>query len=240
MTVVGIIPARYASTRFPGKTLAPINKFPMVHHVYSRALQCEELDDVIIATDHPLVARTCALLEDKVYLTQANHKSGTDRIAEVARTIDADIIVNIQGDEPQLDPKIVDDLVKLMKTRPKLNMGTIASTALEEGDLTDANIVKVLVDVGQALEFYRDLPDELPDGVLMRHVGIYAYRKQYLLQFTETPQSGSEKKWRLEQLRALDMGTPIGVVVSDYRGISVDTPADLRKVVASWEEIKAK
>ncbi len=238
MTVVGIIPARYASTRFPGKTLAPINEFPMVHQVYLRAMQCEQLDEVIIATDHPLVARTCALLEDKVYLTQANHKSGTDRIAEVARTIDADIIVNIQGDEPQLDPKIVDDLVKLMKARPKLNMGTIASTALEDGDLTDANIVKVLVDVGQALEFYRELPHELPDGVLMRHVGLYAYRKQYLLQFTETPQSESEKKWRLEQLRAIDMDTPIGVVETDYRGIAVDTPEDLKKVLATWEELK--
>ena len=237
MTVAGIIPARYASTRFPGKVLVPIHDLPMVHHVYLRACRCGSLDEVFIATDSPLVAKTCVSLGDRVILTSSEHKSGTDRVAEAARSMAADLVVNIQGDEPQLDPGIVDELVAHMRDRPELLMGTVGSTDLTAEDKVEPNVVKVLGRDGQAMGFFRDLPSPLPDkGDLLRHVGLYAYRADFLQQYSAQPTSPGERETHLEQLRAVEMGTSIGLVVANVISRGIDTQEDLMRVVEGWHD----
>ena len=232
---VGIIPARYASTRFPGKVLVPIHGYPMVHHVYRRASACETLDKVIIATDSPQVARTCAHLGDRVQLTGSQHQSGTDRVAEVARNLDADLVVNIQGDEPLLDPRIVDQLVTHMQAHPELPMGTVGSTTLSAEDWAEPNVVKVVGRNGLALGFFRTPPPGAVAGDTLRHVGLYAYRRDFLEQFAAQPPGGEELKQGLEQLRALEMGASIGLVTVAYDAVAVDTPEDLERVLANWQ-----
>jgi len=241
MSAFGIIPARYASTRFPGKVLTPIHGYPMVHHVYQRAKACRLLDDVVIATDAPEVARVCATLGDRVMLTTSDHASGTDRVADVVRIleIETDLVINIQGDEPQLDPGIVDDLVGHMEAHPQLNMGTLGSTILEEAEWPDPNVVKVIARDDVAVGFYRTLPPEPPEGTLLRHIGIYAYRPAFLQTFAAAPPSASEKEQRLEQLRAVDMGETIGLVKVAYGALAVDTPEDLKKVLDNWQPFNA-
>ena len=236
MTAIGIIPARYASTRFPGKVLADINGFPMVHHVYTAGMRSSRLDAVLIATDDTRIAAAVAQLGDRVILTAQNHRSGTDRIAEAFRSSGqgADIIVNIQGDEPQLDPALIDQLVDLMEAHLDLPMGTAVSTGISGADKVNPGVVKVVVEGDRATGFYRESPSDLPTGALYRHVGIYAYRKEFLTTFTAQAPTDNEMKANLEQLRALDMGVPIGVVVSDYAGVAVDTPEDLQTVLSSW------
>lgn len=236
MTAVGIIPARYAATRFPGKVLAPIHDYPMVHHVYRRASQCATLKEVIIATDSPLVARACAQLGDRVILTGSELESGTDRVAEAARNMEADLVVNIQADEPKLDPRIVDQLVAHMQANPDLPMGTVGSTALDADDVPNPNVVKVISRDGLAVSFYRQLPSPPPEGDLLRHVGLYAYRRDFLFQFAAQPPSPQERELGLEQLRAMDMGTSIGLIAVDYVSMAVDTLTDLERVVATWND----
>jgi len=236
MTAVGIIPARYAATRFPGKVLAPIHGYPMVHHVYQRASQCTSLKEVIIATDSPQVASACALLGDRVMLTGSEHESGTDRVAEAARNYQADLVVNIQADEPKLDPGIVDQLVAHMEGNPELPMGTVGSTALDADDVPNPNVVKVISRDGLAVDFYRQLPSPIPEGELLRHLGLYAYRRDFLYQFADQPPCHNERKFHLEQLRAVDMGISIGLVAVDYVSMAVDTISDLERVAATWND----
>lgn len=236
MTAIGIIPARYASTRFPGKVLALIHDYPMVHHVYRRASRCVTLDEVIIATDSPLVAQTCVNLGDRVVLTGSEHESGTDRVAEAARNLEGDLIVNIQGDEPQLDPGVVDRLVNYMQAHPHLPMGTMGSTTFSPDDLANPDLVKVIARDGLAVGFYRSLPSPPPEGDLLRHVGLYAYRRDFLFQFAAQPPCSLEREHRLEQLRALEMGASIGLVVLEYTAVAVDTPEDLERVLATWHD----
>lgn len=237
--VVGIIPARYASTRLPGKVLIPIHGYPMVHHVYQRATECRSLEAVIIATDSPRVATICAQLGDRVMLTGSQHQSGTDRVAEAARSMAADLIVNIQGDEPLLDPHIIDQLVTHMQAHPELPMGTVGSTTLAPEDLTEPNIVKVVGRDELATGFFRTPPLAPVEGYTLRHVGLYAYRRPFLEQFTAQPPTPSEREQGLEQLRALEMGISIGLVTVAYDALAVDTPADLERVMAHWRPSKA-
>ncbi len=236
MTTVGIIPARYAATRFPGKVLAPIHGYPMVHHVYQRASQCTSLEEVIIATDSPQVARACALLGDRVMLTGSEHECGSDRVAEAARNMEADLIVNIQADEPKLDPKVVDQLVAHMQAHPKILMGTVGSTVLDADDVPNPNVVKVIERKCLAAGFYRQLPSRPPKGKLLRHMGLYAFRRDFLFQFAAQPPSARELELHLEQLRAVDMGTAIGLVAVDYVFMAVNTLSDLERVVATWND----
>ena len=236
---VGIIPARYASTRLPGKVLISIHGYPMVHHVYRRAMECRSLEEVIIATDSPRVATICARLGDRVVLTGSQHQSGTDRVAEVARNLDADLIVNIQGDEPLLDPQIVDQLVAHMQAHPDLPMGTVGSTALSPDDLAEPNVVKVVGRHGLATGFFRTPPSVPVEGQTLRHVGLYAYRRPFLEQFTAQPPTANEQEQGLEQLRALELGISIGLVSVAYDALAVDTPADLERVMAHWRPLKA-
>lgn len=236
MTVVGIIPARYDSTRFPGKVLVPIHGYPMVHHVYRRSSACKQLDDLIIATDSELVAETCANLGDKVVLTHSEHASGTDRVAEVARAVEADIVINIQGDEPMLDSVVIDQLVALMRSEPHLMMGTVGSRAIPSEEYDDPHVVKVIERDGLAIGFYRTLPVAHPEGEVLKHVGLYAYRARFLQEFSDHPPTPLEREHHLEQLRALSMGVAVGVLPTDYQSLAVDTPEGLKRVLGAWHE----
>lgn len=236
MTVVGIIPARYDSTRFPGKVLVPIHGYPMVHHVYRRSTACAQLDDLMIATDSELVAETCTNLGDKVVLTDSDHTSGTDRVAEVARSVEADIVVNIQGDEPLLDPEVIDQLVVLMRSNNPLPMGTVGSRALAPEEISDPNVVKIIEHNGLASGFYRTLPARQLEGEVLKHVGLYAYRARFLQEFSEHPPGPQEREHHLEQLRALSMGAAVGVLKTDYCSLAVDTPEGLKRVISEWHE----
>lgn len=236
MTTIGIIPARYASTRFPGKILAPIHGYPMVHHVYRLASECTSVDSVIIATDSPQVVRECTLLEDSVILTGSDHESGTDRIAEVARNMEGDLVLNIQADEPKLDPLVVDRLAEYMEAHPDILMGTVGSTAFDSNDISDQDVVKVIERDGLAIDFYRTLPSTMPEGNLLKHIGLYAYRRDFLFQFAAQLPSIRERELRLEQLRALDMRVKIGLITTNYTSLAVDTPADLERIVADWHD----
>lgn len=235
MTAIGIIPARYASTRFPGKVLAPLAGQPMVHHVYKAALRCRKLSAVLIATESPKVAAELARLGDRVVLTAADHASGSDRVAEAARPLEADLVLNIQGDEPQLDPAIIDGLVEFMESHPEYPLGTVGSTQIPAGGRENPGLVKVLADGHRALAFYRHLPAELPAGDLLRHIGLYAFRRSFLEEFTARGPSKAEKEHRLEQLRALDMGAAIGILTTHYEGIAIDYPADLQRLAKVWQ-----
>ena len=236
MTVVGVIPARFDSTRFPGKVLVPIHGYPMVHHVYSRAKSCRRLDDVVIAADSQQVFDTCTELGDRVVMTGTHHLSGTDRVAEAVEKIAAKLIVNIQGDEPLLEPGVIDGLVAFMESHPEFQMGTVGSTFLSAEDRDDRDTVKVLARKGQVIDFYRMLPAHLSEGELLRHVGLYAFRRDFLFEFAAQPATEREREQRLEQLRALDMGAAIGLVTYPYEGVAVDTPEDLERVTTVWHE----
>ncbi|MFC1480936.1 3-deoxy-manno-octulosonate cytidylyltransferase [Candidatus Neomarinimicrobiota bacterium] len=233
-TVAGVIPARLASTRLKGKVLLPIHGAPMIHHVYTRAQQCKNLDSLIIATDAVEVLEVCRTYGDAVVMTSSEHQSGTDRVAEVASTLNADIVVNIQGDEPELDPDLVDSLVDFMLDHPELPMGTVGSTALNDDDLENSAIVKVVGKGGRAVGFYRQRPSAIEQMKVLRHIGLYAYRSDFLQEFTQLARTGGELEHKLEQLRALESGIHIGLVETDYQAVAVDTADDLEHVIENW------
>ncbi len=232
--VAGVIPARLASTRLKGKVLLPIHGAPMIHHVYTRAQQCKNLDSLTIATDAVEVLEVCREYGDAAVMTNAAHQSGTDRVAEVARMLNADIIVNIQADEPELDPALVDSLVEYMLAHPELPMGTVGSTILSADDLTNSAVVKVVAENGRAVGFYRQLPSNVEEANILRHIGLYAYRSDFLQEFTQLTQTTGELEHKLEQLRALESGIPIGLIETDYHALAVDTADDLAIIIENW------
>ena len=224
---VGVIPARLYSTRFPRKILAPINEKPMVVHVYEKALQAESLDDVIIAIDSDETAEALKPFKVNTVMTFSDHKSGTDRVAQVVEELEADVVVNIQGDEPAIDPQLIDELVAAFD-EPNIFMATVATTDISLEDEIDPNVVKVLVDNNNiALAFRRD-PRQYEIGGYYRHIGIYAFRKEAIMKFTKMMQTENEKTHKLEQLRVLDNGLPIHVIMTDYTGRGIDTEEDLK------------
>lgn len=236
---LGVIPARYQSERLPGKPLATIDDKPMVQWVYERASQARTLDDVLIATDDARIAEAVKAFGGDVVMTSASHQSGTDRIAEVAEGAQTDLVVNIQGDEPLIEPAVIDAAVRPLLDDPAIEMGTIACPMAQE-DLEDPNVVKVVFDnQHRALYFSRAaIPHQArpqPSGTMQelmhwQHIGLYVYRKEFLLQFTNYPRGKLEQLERLEQLRALENGHTIHVEPTEYRSISVDTPEDLEHV----------
>jgi 3-deoxy-manno-octulosonate cytidylyltransferase (CMP-KDO synthetase) len=237
MRVVGLIPARFASNRFPGKVLAELGGKPLVQHVVERAGQARLLDEVAVATDDRRVLEAVQGFGGKAYLTSPAHPSGTDRIAEVARDLVCDIVVNIQGDEPLLDPSVIDSAVEPLVREPSVRMATLGCPlGLEEA--ADPNRVKVVVDrEGFALYFSRArIPytrDGFPAGGMspyLLHVGLYVYRRETLLALSGLPPTPLEQLERLEQLRALENGVRIRVVVTRHSSIGVDTPEDLERV----------
>lgn len=225
--IVGVIPARLESTRFPRKILFPINNRPMIVHVYGRAIQAQKLDKVFVAVDSDITYEILKEYGIESIMTSSEHKSGTDRIAEAISDIDTDIVINLQADEPLIQPEHIDALVDAFDDK-KVKIATLASTAINNNDLENINVVKVDIDnENYAVSFYRKINDE--NRKYLRHIGIYGYRKDILQRFTKLPQSENEKELRLEQLRALDNGIPIKVIECDYQFHGVDTPQDLKQ-----------
>ncbi|MGH0037088.1 MAG: 3-deoxy-manno-octulosonate cytidylyltransferase [Myxococcota bacterium] len=234
---VGIIPARFASTRFPGKPLVPIAGRPMIQRVFDGARQAKHLDEVVIATDDERIAEACAAFEAPVVMTAPDHPTGTDRLAEAARGLDAEIIVNIQGDEPLIEGFVVDAAIDALADSPEAPMSTVAHRAAA-GAENDPNRVKVVLDrSGYALYFSRaPVPFARDAGAAptyLQHIGLYAYRRDFLLEFVGWPQTEAEKAESLEQLRALENGRRIRVaVIEGWESLGVDVPDDVRRVEA--------
>ncbi|MDA7537827.1 3-deoxy-manno-octulosonate cytidylyltransferase [Akkermansiaceae bacterium] len=225
-----MIPARWASSRFPGKPLFPLLGKPLLQHVYERAQKCGELDDLVIATDDDRIIALSESIGAKVCRTRADHPSGTDRIAEVADQLEeATHVLNIQGDEPLLDPELVDTLARALRDDDSLPMITAASPITNPEHVADPNIVKVtLTSKGDALYFSRSpIPyrrETVPDLPTYRHLGIYGYRTDFLKHFVSLPPSALEQSEGLEQLRALEDGARIRVHLTEHEAIGLDSP----------------
>ncbi|MDP3029539.1 MAG: 3-deoxy-manno-octulosonate cytidylyltransferase [Deltaproteobacteria bacterium] len=238
MKIVAIIPARYPSTRFPGKPLADILGKPMLQHVYERAKQAPEVARVVVATDDERIYDVVLGFGGEAVMTAAGHPSGTDRIAEAADKLslaDEDIVVNIQGDQPLFPPEIIKDLTAPLLGDKAITMSTLIYKIVRPEELTDPNHVKTVFDNhGYALYFSRaTIPFFRGEGAppdYYKHLGFYAYRKSFLTQFVTLPVGIWEASERLEQLRALEHGYRIKVVLTSHNSIEVDTPADLERV----------
>jgi 3-deoxy-manno-octulosonate cytidylyltransferase (CMP-KDO synthetase) len=241
-SIVGVIPSRWGSTRFPGKSLAMIAGKPMIQWVVERVRQAQKLDAVIVATDDPRIADCVQNLDIEgvqVAMTRPDHPSGTDRIAEAVQSIDADAVINVQGDEPLIDPALIDELAGVISSN-EWDMATAATRITDEHQINDPSVVKALFNRhGQALYFSRSTIPHIrepegvsPEGIYWRHIGIYAYRREYLLKLVAEPPCALENLEKLEQLRALDMGCRMKVIQTQDFGIGVDTPSDVAKAEA--------
>ncbi|MBT3500799.1 MAG: 3-deoxy-manno-octulosonate cytidylyltransferase [Candidatus Marinimicrobia bacterium] len=228
--IVGVIPARLASSRFPKKILAPLAGKPMVVHAVEQALKSKRLDKVILAIDSEETKEALSEFDFEIMMTSSNHISGTDRVAEVIKNIDdAEIVINIQGDEPLTDPNIIDGLVDTFKD-PKVHMSTVVSRKLTVSDLLNPNIVKAILDEkSKAVEFKRNIFD-LEIGGVYRHLGMYGFRRNALFHFTSLEPSKRELERKLEQMRALDNGLPIHALITNGNHWAVDTKKDLIEV----------
>jgi 3-deoxy-manno-octulosonate cytidylyltransferase (CMP-KDO synthetase) len=243
VSVIGVIPARYASTRFPGKPLVSINGLEMIAWVIRGAQTSQLLKEVWVATDDERIAKVAEREKAKVAMTDPNLPSGTDRIFAAAQKIDCDILINIQGDEPLVSAKWIDSLAEPLIEEPKLEMATLAHPISEE-EMQSMNSVKVVMDQhNNALYFSRfpipysrDNAKQAGFRGVLKHIGMYGYRKSFLKTFCAAPQAEIEKAESLEQLRALHLGAKIRVVPVQERSFGVDAPEDLKKV----EEILKK
>jgi len=234
--VIGVIPARYGSSRFPGKIIAEIAGKPMIQRVYERAQKSKLLDDLVVAVDDERVKDVVESFGGRAIMTGAYHQSGTDRIAEVVENYDCDIVVDIQGDQPLLDPNMIDEAVQPLLEDETIPMSTIKTRIGADG-YNDPDVVKVVTDTnGFALYFSRSLipfSRDRKNKDVFEHVGLYVYRRDFLLQISNMPQSFLEKTEMLEQLRVLENGYKILVVETKSdraAGVSVDTPEDLAVV----------
>jgi 3-deoxy-manno-octulosonate cytidylyltransferase (CMP-KDO synthetase) len=232
--VVGIIPVRWASTRFPGKPLHGIAGKPLIRHVWERCVEAGCFDQIVVATDDMRIAEAVFNFGAEVALTAADHPSGTDRIAEVARKLKkASIILNIQGDEPLLEPALLEQLVRKLKDNRDISIVTAATPASVEESQSEHNVKVVIDRKGNALYFSRScIPFRRgkSDVTTYKHLGIYGYRRKALLDFVKMAAGALEQAEQLEQLRALENGLKIRVVVSDTKSIGVDTPEDAAEV----------
>jgi 3-deoxy-manno-octulosonate cytidylyltransferase (CMP-KDO synthetase) len=236
MKTVGIIPARYQSTRLPGKALIPIAGKPLIQRVYENALKSQRLDLLIVATDDERILECVQDFSGEALMTPADLASGSDRCAWVAHSVDADIVANIQGDEPFLDTGLLDQAIELLEQDSSVHIVTAAIAQLTDNELNDPNIVKVLIDKnGDALYFSRqNIPyirtaDAVKSHPALQHIGLYVFRRQQLLKFVELPQTPLEKIEQLEQLRILENGDKIRVLLSNKASIGIDIAADLEK-----------
>ena len=233
--VTVIIPARWASTRFPGKPLVKLRGKPLVQHVWERANRAKRVGRIIIATDDMRIAEAAFDFGAEVALTSPKHPTGTDRLAEVVQQLkSASIILNVQGDEPDIAPSTIDRLVEALQDDPKLGMVTAANQLADPADVQDPNVVKVVADLaGRALYFSRSVIPYDRDGRgrvrYLRHQGIYGYRRKVLLAFVKWKPTPLEQVEKLEQLRALEHGIAIGVIVVRRGSVGVDVPADVAK-----------
>ena len=247
-TVLAVIPARFASTRLPGKPLLDLTGTPLIVHVVEAARRSRRLDRIIVATDDRRIYDVVRACGAEAMMTRDDHPSGTDRVAEVAAAFpEAEIIVNLQGDEPEIEPAAIDRVVDLLEWDRAASMATIATPIHDETIYLDPSCVKVVVaGNGRALYFSRSPipmhrdgspPDGEPLGLL--HLGLYAYRRDFLLKLATLPPSPLERAEKLEQLRVLECGEPIAVAVVDERSVGIDTPEDYRRFVERWNRRRA-
>lgn len=250
MISLGIIPARYAASRFEGKVLARIGSKPMIQHVWERAKKAHNLDDLIVAADDDRIIKAVEAFGGKAIFTSKSHPSGTDRLREIANPLDVDIIVNIQADEPLLNHSMIDSLVSVLRDDKDIVMASLMKRMDDIEEADNPNLVKVVVDKnnfalyfsrspipfiresGQILSHEHDNPKNGRSG-FYKHIGLYAYTKDFLFTFANLPQSSLERYERLEQLRALENGYRIKMVETSYDTIGVDTPEDLEKARAT-------
>lgn len=242
MIIAGIIPARYASTRLPGKPLLLIHGKPMIQRVYEQAKKAGLINTVIVATDDIRIYDCVKSFGGEVMMTSKKHQSGTDRLYEVAEKIKCDIVVNIQGDEPYIDPKNIDLAIEPLLADKRLDVSTLAIKIKDAADLKDINKVKVVIDKNNfALYFSRNcIPFDMDQkstkyfiigkNVFFKHIGLYVYRKSYLLKFAKMKTGYLEKMEKLEQLRILENGEKIKVILTKKDSMSVDSPEDLKKL----------
>ena len=234
MKVLCIIPARYASTRFPGKPLRDIAGKPMIVRVYERTTQAKRVQDVVVATDDERIRTAVEEHGGRAVMTRIDHATGTDRLAEVAEKMtDYDLIINVQGDEPLIDPTVIDALVEPFLADAQLSMATAKTLLTDEEEIANPNNVKVITDLsGNALYFSRArIPYARNEGAkVYKHIGIYAYRRDFLLSYARMAQTPLERSESLEQLRALENGHRIHVIETDAVFIGVDTEEDLTAV----------
>ena len=233
---LGVIPARFASSRFPGKALASLAGKPMVQHVWERAARARYLDDLLVATDDERIAAAVRQFGGRVRMTRRDHPSGTDRLAEVASAEPAAIYVNIQGDEPLIDPEAIDATILSVLGDESVSMGTLKKRIIDPTDILNPNVVKVVTNLLSdaiyfsrcAIPYERDGRSGLP--VYYKHIGLYVYRSELLLRYPDLTIGPLEKSEKLEQLRALENGFRIRVVDTEYESLGVDTPEDLERV----------
>ena len=230
-TALAIIPARYASARLPGKPLLDRTGKPLIQHVVERVRQAQTIGRVLVATDDPRIADAVAGLGGEAAMTRADHPNGTSRLAEVVQSLGVApdvIVVNVQGDEPEIEPGVIDALVAMMARRPDLPMGTVAAPLTQPHDIANPNIVKVVCDLsGRALYFSRaPIPHirDTDESSRLRHLGLYAYRAAFLPVYAALPPTPLELAEKLEQLRVLEHGHALGVTLTDHAHPGIDTP----------------
>ncbi len=235
MDVIGVIPARYGSTRFEGKVLADIGGKPMIQWVWEAAKRAKILDEVIVACDDKRIEEAVSAFGGRAVFTAKEHSSGTDRICEVVNPLEVKVVVNIQADEPLIDPVMIENVARPLLDEPALNMATLMKEIDDADEIADPNVVKVLTDKnGFSLYFSRAaIPyrrDKSAAPAYYKHIGLYAYTKDFLFIFKNFPESALEKTEKLEQLRVLEQGFRIKVIETKISTIGVDTPEDLKKV----------
>jgi 3-deoxy-manno-octulosonate cytidylyltransferase (CMP-KDO synthetase) len=247
MSAIIVIPARYASSRLPGKPLLKETGKYLIQHVYERACQARRAGTVLVATDDPRIAAAVNSFGGRVIMTRRDHSSGTDRVAEVARQMEGDLIINLQGDEPLIEPGTLDLLIGLLERDSSADMATLVCPILSPEHWHNPNCVKVVCDeAGRALYFSRSPIPFVRDGKpdfsarpprFLQHIGLYGYRRSFLLRYASTPPAELEKLEKLEQLRALALGCriPVGLVAQPTLG--VDTRDDYRRFVAAYRSI---
>jgi len=246
--IVAVIPARYHSTRFPGKPLADLAGRPMIEHVYTRAAAAPGVDAVVVATDDARIEQAVRSFGGTVRMTGVQHRTGLDRIAEVAADLSCEIVVNVQGDEPLIDPRAIAEVIAPLANDAGLQMATLRRRITDPGDIDNPHVVKVVVDRrDRALYFSRatiPFTSEPPEGgrhetgvvgagfsrLVCKHIGLYAYRRAFVRELAALPQTPLELAESLEQLRALEHGFQICAVETHYDSIGVDTPEDLERV----------
>ena len=239
--ILGVIPARFASSRFPGKALASLAGKPILQHVYERASQARYLSKLVVATDDDRIAQAARSFRAPVQMTRPDHLSGTDRVAEVASSDHAEVIVNIQGDEPLIDPTAIDAAALALLDDPELPMATLKKRVEIPSEVDNPNVVKVVTDsAGDAIYFSRcPIPYFRDAGhgavVHYKHIGLYVYRREFLLAYSGLPVGPLEQAERLEQLRAIENGYRVRVVETEYESLGVDTPQDLERIAALFE-----
>lgn len=233
--IIGLIPARWASTRFPGKPLHIIAGKPLIQHVWERVSRCKTLDAVAIATDDERIEKAAKAFGARVIMTRSDHPSGSDRLAEaVTHFRHAEIILNVQGDEPLIDPRLVDQLAKALVENNAIAMATAACPILDEEDFLNHNVVKVVCNLEHEALYFSRSPIPFPRSPLkspaLRHLGIYAYRRDFLENYVRWEPTELEQTESLEQLRALEHGARIRIIHTEHQGLGVDTPEQVARI----------